>query len=119
MKKEIVLKFNGEKFVEVYELLTIYWKDTFIIPRGFKTDLASIPRPLWWFIAPTDWFILVPAVLHDYLYRYTLLPRKECDRAFLDKMRDFDRRVVVRRYLAWLAVRLFAGKIYAKYSKSC
>lgn len=35
-------------------------------PEGFISDLASVPRPLWWLIAPTD--IARAAVIHDLLY---------------------------------------------------
>lgn len=36
------------------------------VPKGFKTDLASVPRACWWFIAPFD--VARPGVVHDYLY---------------------------------------------------
>ena len=35
-------------------------------PKGFKTDLASVPRLAWSFIAPFD--IARSAVIHDELY---------------------------------------------------
>lgn len=38
------------------------------VPRGFKTDLASIPRPLWWLYSPTDFDSIASAVLHDWHY---------------------------------------------------
>lgn len=37
------------------------------VPRGFITDLASIPRPLWWWESPID-RSMAPAIIHDYLY---------------------------------------------------
>src|SRR6056300_1495216 len=36
------------------------------VPKGFKTDLASVPRGIWWFIAPFD--VARAGVVHDYLY---------------------------------------------------
>ena len=36
------------------------------VPKGFKTDLASVPRFAWWFIAPFD--VARAGVVHDYLY---------------------------------------------------
>jgi len=36
------------------------------VPKGFKTDLASVPRACWWFIAPFD--VARAGVVHDYLY---------------------------------------------------
>lgn len=41
----------------------------YIIPKDFKTDLASIPRILWPIIAPQYSGFVSPAILHDYLYR--------------------------------------------------
>lgn len=41
----------------------------FIIPKNFKTDLASIPRILWPIFAPQYAGFVSPAILHDYLYR--------------------------------------------------
>lgn len=38
-----------------------------VVPRGFVTDLASIPRPLRWLLDVTG-PSREPAVLHDYLY---------------------------------------------------
>ena len=34
--------------------------------KGFKTDLASVPRGIWWMIAP--WDIARAAIIHDLLY---------------------------------------------------
>ena len=36
------------------------------VPKGFKTDLASVPRIGWIFVAPFD--IARAGVVHDYLY---------------------------------------------------
>lgn len=41
----------------------------YVIPKGFKTDLASIPRILWPIIAPQYSGFIAPSILHDYLYR--------------------------------------------------
>ncbi|CAN5611526.1 hypothetical protein BH10PSE5_BH10PSE5_01400 [soil metagenome] len=41
--------------------------ETIIVPTGFVTDLASIPRPAWW-IYPPDGQWLKAAVVHDWLY---------------------------------------------------
>ena len=51
-----------------------------VIPRGFKTDLASIPRVLQ-NVLDVDGRSRCPAILHDWLY--TLQP---CSRAFADQM---------------------------------
>lgn len=38
------------------------------VPAGFSTDLATIPRGLWYLLAPHDPDILEASVVHDYLY---------------------------------------------------
>ena len=39
-----------------------------VVPMGFKTDLASIPRAIWWLYAPTDFKAISSSVLHDWHY---------------------------------------------------
>lgn len=44
-------------------------KQTFVVPRGFVTDLASVPRVFWAAFPPCGKY--TPAtVVHDYLYWY-------------------------------------------------
>lgn len=40
-----------------------------LIPAGFHTDLASIPRILWRLIAPYE-LSIEAALVHDWLYRH-------------------------------------------------
>ena len=35
--------------------------------KGFVTDLASVPRAIWWLISP--WDIARAAIIHDLLYK--------------------------------------------------
>jgi len=39
------------------------------VPKGFLFDLSSVPRALWWLIAPFDLSVVAP-LIHDFLYRY-------------------------------------------------
>lgn len=41
--------------------------ETFHLPKGFVTDLASVPKFLWWFI-PSYGNFLHAALVHDYLW---------------------------------------------------
>jgi hypothetical protein len=38
------------------------------VPKGFRTNLASVPRIFWVFIAPFDLSLAAP-IVHDYLYK--------------------------------------------------
>lgn len=46
-----------------------------LIPKGFRNDLSSVPRFLWWFMPPFGKFLL-GAIVHDYMY-FTDYKRKE------------------------------------------
>ncbi|HYD00301.1 MAG TPA: DUF1353 domain-containing protein [Phycisphaerales bacterium] len=48
------------------------------IPTGATSDGASIPRLLWRILPPFGKYWKA-ALLHDYLYRDTRRPKKECD----------------------------------------
>jgi hypothetical protein len=48
------------------------------VPAGFVTDLASIPRALWWWQAPHA-ATMGPAILHDYLYWDQTCAKDEAD----------------------------------------
>lgn len=63
-----------------------YWDYTFIIPKGFITDFASVPR------VPIAYRLFAnrakkSAIFHDFAYSTHLASREECDKAFLDAMR--------------------------------
>ncbi|MCY1163234.1 MAG: DUF1353 domain-containing protein [Pseudomonadota bacterium] len=98
---------------------------SFSVPKGFSFDLASVPRPLWWLIAPFELSMAAPLV-HDYFYasggqiavirvpqtlggapfQKSSLDRGEVDQLFLEIMKD-EGISWWRRYFAYLAVRVF------------
>lgn len=91
---------------------------SFVIDKGFRFDLASIPRILWRIIAPFELSISAPLV-HDYLYRHggrfttiagrkRKISRRETDELFLKVMKD-EGVSWWRRTAAYRAVRMFAG----------
>lgn len=49
-----------------------------VVPEGFITDLASIPRYLWWWQAPHE-AAMAPAIIHDYLYWLQPCTKEEAD----------------------------------------
>jgi hypothetical protein len=51
-----------------------------VIPAGFESDWASVPRWLWWIIPPHQY--PAASLLHDFLYASEYLKRDWCDRAF-------------------------------------
>jgi hypothetical protein len=59
---------------------------TVSVPRGFVTDLASIPR-IFWSMLPPDGQYTYPAVIHDFMYWTQQHPRDVADKVFYDGMR--------------------------------
>lgn len=58
-----------------------------IVPEGFETDLASVPR------VPVVYLAVggrghKAAVLHDWLYSTTMFTRKQCDQYFYHALRE-------------------------------
>lgn len=57
------------------------------VPRGFVTDLASIPRAFWQVLRPEGRHAYA-AVVHDYLYWTQKRPREEADLIFKFALQD-------------------------------
>lgn len=98
--------------------------ETITVPTGFVTDLASVPRAMWWLIAPFD--VARAAIIHDLLYKTIRQYRwkkkaKEdkdlikaakiaSDKVFLLGMRDADPKIPnYKIYSSWKAVDLFGN----------
>jgi len=88
------------------------------VPLGYVTDLASVPRACWAFIAPFD--VARPAVIHDIMYERINARRGEisasdleacrkiADCVFLQAMGETEPLVASwKKYAAYYAVRLF------------
>lgn len=83
------------------------------VPAGFVTDFASVPR--W----PLTFLMLgqyghAAGVLHDYLYMYGHLSRKEADRVFMNALRSTGHSRW-RTWLMWLGVRVGGRGRYFAY----
>jgi len=104
--------------------------ETITVPKGFVTDLASVPRAMWWLIAPFD--VARAAIIHDLLYKVIRQYRWKkkdaedkalikaakvaADKVFLLGMQDADPKIPgFKIYLSWKAVDLFGnGSIVPK-----
>lgn len=92
------------KFWRVAEPL-VYSGDTeeFVIPAGFRTDFASVPRPLVWLI-PRYGLYTRAAILHDYLLSSHAVSVADADGLFRRCLRELGVSVP-RRWMMWAAVR--------------
>lgn len=78
----------------------------FIVPAGFKTDFASVPRiPLAYWLVKNVMYR--PAVIHDYLCRSNVVSRYIADRIFLEAA-EADGVHCLLRYLAYGVLRAYS-----------
>ena len=82
-------------------------RDTFVVPAGFLTDFATVPRVVVWLIPRFGRYTLA-AVLHDWLITVGLadgiLSSRDADGLFRRVLRELDV-PPVRRWLMWCGVR--------------
>lgn len=74
-----------------------------VVPVGFVTDFASVPRPLWWWLSPHDYYSKA-AIVHDYLYWTQRCSRQQSDNILLIAMEESDVPLAKRRAV-YLGVR--------------
>lgn len=86
----------------------------YVVPSGFSTDYASIPKFLRSWIDQDSGQIREAAVLHDWLYSQGSLSgvtRMRADALFYEAMRRLGM-PMLRARAAWFAVRLFGGQFW-------
>ena len=88
------------------------------VPRGYRTDLASVPRlPFAYWRAGGKGSL--PAILHDYLYEHgDGISRKAADDVFAEAMKEVeDPSWFTTRWLMYSAVRLGGGRSWRRYRR--
>ncbi len=90
-------------------------EDIVVVPKGFETDLASVPR-IFWIIIPPDGMYSQSAVLHDYLYFTQIYDRKKSDYIFYESMGVL-KVAQWKRWIMWKSVRGFAWGIWKRHKK--
>lgn len=104
---------------EYWELIedfsyTINDKFTITVPKGFRTNLASSPRPLWFVISPSGKHNAA-AVIHDWLYSEyndTGINRTLADKIFYKLMIECGVNKIKAKCMYW-GVRRF-GELFWK-----
>jgi hypothetical protein len=84
------------------------------VPKGFVTDLATIPPIFWWVLPPQGNYGLA-AILHDWLYwdQWTARDRERADRIFEIAMEEMGVGLPLRKAM-WSAVRIYGGSYWNK-----
>lgn len=85
-------------------------KTSITIPKGFKTDLASVPRILWPLLPPFGKYNRA-AIAHDFLYRNKMYNRRFCDYQLFFLSRE-DKTNIITSYILYIGVRLFGANYY-------
>ena len=113
-----------EEILALKNIGVVMDKTKITVPVGFVTDLASVPRAMWWAIAPFD--VARAAIIHDLLYkgirqyRWNMKDKEDAelikkakvasDKVFLLAMNDAEPSVPKwKKYSAWKAVDLFGN----------
>lgn len=85
---------------------------TWVVPKGFETDFASVPK-IFWNILPPIGLYAQAAIVHDYLYQTGKVSRAEADEIFREIMKQDGVSFIVRNVM-YAAVRIFGGSHYTK-----
>lgn len=103
-----------------WELLRelIWHSDTerIVVPAGFVTDLASIPRLLRG-ILHQNGLSRAPAVLHDFLYATQIMTRAEADAVFREALKA-EGMGWLGRFLYWGGVRVGGWVAWRNHAKN-
>lgn len=78
-----LIPIKGNRFKLCSNMIIKAHKRYHAVPKGFKTDLASIPRIMWPVFSPSDYDSIAAAVLHDWHYCcVSTVSRKRADLIF-------------------------------------
>lgn len=103
--------FGGEEWILLSPYSAIWDDGRIDVPRGFQTDLSSIPR-IARSIIPQIGDQNGPSVIHDFCYEgHTKLTRAEADRLFLEGMQSVGV-WWLRRQIMYTAVRMFGSVLW-------
>jgi hypothetical protein len=85
------------------------------VPKGFKTNFASVPRLAKFYVDDNDWQIREPSVIHDFLYsadsKSLGYDRKEADGILFEAMVGLGMRRS-KAALIYYILRMFGGSNY-------
>lgn len=97
---------------------TLSNNNTIIIPKGYITDFASIPRIFWVIFPPHFYSYRKASIIHDYLYteKELTITRKEADKEFKLLLKQ-NQAWFITQFIFYTYVRLFGWIKWKKYKK--
>ena len=103
----VVRRVNATTWALVDDLVYQGRWQRFVVPAGFRTDFASVPRVVTWLVPRFGAYTLA-AILHDWLVtegiRSEVVSAREADGLFRRVMRESGV-PVLRRWIMWAGVR--------------
>ncbi|TFV89500.1 DUF1353 domain-containing protein [Blastococcus sp. CT_GayMR16] len=103
----VVRRIDASRWATVDPLVYRGRRDRFVVPAGFRTDFASVPRVVTWLVPRFGAYTLA-AILHDWLctegLRTGAVTSRQADGLFRRVMRESGV-PVLRRWLMWAGVR--------------
>jgi hypothetical protein len=100
-----VRRVDAEHWALVDDLVYRGSRERFVVPAGFRTDFATVPRVVTWLVPRFGAYTLA-AILHDWLCTdgLAVVSAREADGIFRRVMRESGV-PVLRRWLMWAGVR--------------
>lgn len=115
VKVEIYPPNNNGDIIRLLEDLEIWGQEwLLVVPAGFESDGASVPRFLWSIVSPViDHRTIRAALAHDYIYREHPVgwSRKLADELFYRLCRE-DGLSMIKSTLAYHGIRIFGGNAW-------
>jgi len=113
LKSSVIVKLNthDHSWTLYQELKAIINNKYIVVPKGFTTDFASVPKVLKGLI-PFEFLYNQIVVIHDYLYSTKIVSRKEADLILKEGLLLLDNYSVKAKIYSsifYSAVRLFGG----------
>ena len=114
------LKIEAVQGMDLFELSSRFTYitnlgDKIIVPRGFRTNFASIPSILRWYCDDSHWTIRPGSVIHDYLYSaesaHLGFTRKQADSVLLESMLGLGMRTT-QAFVIYFTLRFFGAGHY-------
>ncbi|MBB3082204.1 DUF1353 domain-containing protein [Geodermatophilus sabuli] len=103
----VVRRVDAQTWAVVHPLVYRGDRDRFVVPAGFRTDFATVPRLVTWLVPRFGAFTLA-AVLHDWLCTEGItsgvVTSRQADGLFRRVLRESGV-PVLRRWLMWTGVR--------------
>ena len=112
LKDTCIRPYDGYSYRTGEILLAYIDGELVTVPKGFITDLASIPRWYWSIISPARSDLILGAIVHDYLYScHHEMTRKNADAILYNLLiaNGVDEYTAKKFYLA---VRVFGSSHY-------